>query len=158
MEDKLISTKKCIKYYGLNDDDLKLLKRVGDHYRKSDVEDVVISKYGKILSSRQQKIEKRKKLLKQLFEENKLELKNNGDCYSYIYYGDPSIEDVINNELNKCSEKSKRRIILAEKLDKKGIELDENNFYVKGFINGTSTLNLSQTVKSQINKLSIRFD
>ena len=79
---------------------------------------------------------------------NKLEYKNYGDCFSFVYYGDPSIETVIENELKKLDCKSARKIKLAEQLLKLNIPLDETLPSCYNYINNIGCKNLYQTIRA----------
>ena len=57
-------------------------------------------------------IENRRKELEQAFYDNKLEFRYLGDCYAYVNYGKPSIENILTNEFNKLEEQFKSPFII----------------------------------------------
>ncbi|QKF93621.1 XPA domain-containing protein [Fadolivirus algeromassiliense] len=168
---KICSKSKCKKIFLFNDLDLKNLKKIyidtnsaHQFYLFSDVEQLIINKYesidvlDKLIKQRHQEKQKRnnkiinqkierEKKLKELFIVNKLEYKNYGDCYSYIHYGEPSLEQVLENELNKLKIKNQRRILLANELYKLHIPLDENLKSCYEFINNLSSKELHDVVR-----------
>lgn len=109
------------KHFLLNNKDLSSItffyKNDKNHlYKYSDILSVLDKKYKTVDNFndiKNKKIEKKynfdRKLkeekqfrylkIKKLFEENKLNVKNYGDCYTYINNGYPSIDDIIKNEL-----------------------------------------------------------
>lgn len=90
---------------------------------------------------------RKNKLINKL-QENKLMMKHNGDCYSYIKYGHPGIEQVINNELLKTEYKTNRKIKLAKKLSKLNIVLDESLPSCYNYINNLGCKSLNDIVQN----------
>ena len=165
------SMSKCQKLFLLNNDDFKGLKYLyfdnpnnnTKFFVYSEVEKIVLRKYGdfeklnELLKAkhkridekrikRQQQINRRKEELINAFADNKLEFKCHGDSHSYIYYGIPSLEEVVTNELNKMKKKGKRRIILAKRLSKLGIVFDEKSRHSYNYINNIGSENIYETV------------
>lgn len=167
---KVCSKSKCKKLFLLNDIDIKNLKIIyldnNQHFfLYEEVKKVVINKYGnldnlqKILDKKSDekklKIQKnnfikteRENILMEAFKFNKLEYKNYGDCYSYINYGEPSLETVINNELIKIKDKNNRRMELAHELKKLNINLDESLKSCYEYINKIGCVTLKEIVRN----------
>lgn len=130
----------------------------------NDLKELIINKYGTfdnlqsiIKQKNQQKKQRndkilnvkleREKNLKELLMMNKLQYKNYGDCYSYVHYGEPTLQQVIENELQKINTKNTKRVSLATELNKLGIQLDENLKSCYEYINGLSTKKLQDVVR-----------
>lgn len=168
---KFCSKSKCKKLFLLNDIDVKNLKIVflnnnrQHFFLYDDIKDIIIKKYGsfnnlqKIINQKsidkQLKIQKnnnikanREKLLKDCFLLNKIEFKNYGDCYSYINYGKPDLEIVLQNELNKINEKNSRRIKLANELKNLNINLDESLTSCYEYINKIGNKPLKEILRN----------
>lgn len=137
---KLCSKSNCKKLFMLNDSDLVNLKIIYlnsnyNFYLYDDVYKIILTKYGSLdnleylIKNKRKKCNnikvEREKILKEQLMLNKLEYKNYGDCYSYVNYGKPPIEQVLVNELEKLYEKNKRRLNLASELSKINMTLDE---------------------------------
>jgi hypothetical protein len=132
--------KQCIEL-GLNNKDLRKIKcvYVGNSfykkYIKSDVNlllDSLHKTYNEnITNKKKQKEKKRKKTLKRELEQNGLNLKSYGDCYSYIKNGKPPLKEVIQNELLKMNNILLKINKFKPKLIEKGINIDnlDNNIY-----------------------------
>jgi hypothetical protein len=168
---EVCSKTKCKKIFLLTDNDIKNVKFIylennptQQFYKFSDIKKVVLDKYGsfdnlqniinqknKYKESKHIKtkniIAERETELKQLFELNKLEFKNYGDIYSYINYGKPALETVLENELSKLNNKNNRRIILANKLKTLNIRVDESLKSCYEFVNGLATKSLDEIVR-----------
>ena len=65
--------------------------------------------------------EERRKILLEKLAEYKLECRNHGDCYSYIQFGYPDVDTVINNELEKY-----RNIFSKQKCEPNTSSIDKN--------------------------------
>lgn len=164
------SKQNCNKLFLLTVNDLAssktiyLLNNNSKFYLYSDIEKIIVMKYGSLINlkkilkdkkeikkKRVQKMEndklKREKDLKNLFALNKLEFKNYGDCYSYVHYGTPKLEEVIHNQLAELKEKSKRQFILANELHDINIPLDERLKSCYEYINNLNTKPLDDIVK-----------
>lgn len=108
-------------------------------------------------------IENRRKELEQAFYDNKLEFRYLGDCYAYVNYGKPSIENILTNEFNKLEEQGQRRSLLAEMLNHHNIILDNNiekNPIVDNYIkysqgNMRNIINIIKNDHHKKNKLKI---
>lgn len=84
--------------------------------------------------AKNKKILLRKKELFDHLNDNKLEYVKNGICDSYIRYGTPSLDDVINNIQTKLDIKTKRMNMLIKRLKKAGEIFDETVSYYKHYI------------------------
>lgn len=168
-EINVCSKSKCKKTFLLNDSDLKNTKYIFlsnqyQFYIYDDIIKIIDQKYGsldnleKIIHSNKHKsnqIIKKKELkknerehkLKELFQSNKLEYKNYGDCYSYVHYGKPDIEIVLENELNRIKTINNRRIQLTNELRKIDIPLDESLESCYEYIYNLNTKDLSEIVR-----------
>jgi len=165
------SKQNCNKLFLLNNDDIINLKTIylfgnnSKFYLYDDIKQIIITKYGsfddlkkKLKEKKELKKKKLKKIendkleretkLKELFISHKLEFKNHGDCYSYIHYGTPELNIVLNNELNKLKEQSNRQIILANRLHDINIPYDERLKSCYEYINNLNTKPLDDIVKS----------
>ena len=161
----------CRKVFLLTDDDLKqerliyLFNSNNKFYLYDDVKKIALVKHGsfdnleQLLKVKQNKkklnADKLKKIknerehkLRMLFDYHKLEYKNYGDCYSYIHYGKPCLEDVLSNELKKVNEKFSRKMLLANKLSNLNIPLDESLQSCYEYINNLGSGTLNETVKN----------
>lgn len=93
------------------------------------------------------KIIERKNEIQSLFSNNKLEFKNHGDCFLYINYGKPPIENILNDELEKIQTKNSRRMKLAKKLSDYDIEFEENNKLCYEYINNIGCNGINEIVR-----------
>ncbi|ARF09721.1 hypothetical protein Indivirus_2_100 [Indivirus ILV1] len=109
--------------------------------------------------------ESREKEIKEIFKLNKLEFKNYGDIYSYINYGKPDINTIIQNTLSKLSEKNERRIRLSKELIELNIPYDEtykgcyeyiNNIGTKEFIDIIRSIEVEHFLRTQTDYLQLR--
>lgn len=168
---EICSKSKCKKVFFLIDSDIKNIKLIylennmtHQFYKYQDIKSVVINKYGsfgnlqEIINKKNQMQKsknikneniklKRESELKQEFEFNKLEFRNYGDAYSYINYGKPNLDIVINNELIKITAKNSRRIALAKELKQLNIPLDESLKSCYEYINGIDSKTLNDIVR-----------
>lgn len=94
----------------------------------------------------QLEIEKRKEKLIDVLKENKLDFKGYGDCYSYVMYGTPNIDVVINNELEKLKIIRDRKIKLARELSKHGLIMDEECPLYYNYINGIGCKTIKEII------------
>ena len=158
----ICSKSRCKDMYLLSDRDLHgtkylFIKNPNNHnryYLYIDIEKIIVKKYGnldklkKLLNkkenniqilqqNKQQKINRRKNKLIKALQEHKLEFNNNGDSYMYINYGEPSINTIIEQEMQKNSNKMIRRLRLANALSRVNIKLDETLESVNNYINNT---------------------
>ncbi|CAH6421126.1 Hypothetical protein KVN_LOCUS148 [uncultured virus] len=168
----LVSNSFCKKNYLLNQSDIANIKFIyieNPHNKKKmylldEIKQIIINKYGntqKLDNLKNMKHEKftiknKVKILKKneryeellkVFKENKLEFKNYGDCYSYINYGKPCIQTILNDELKSIKFKNERRIELAKELNKLNIPFDEKLKTCYNFINGIGYKPIDQIVK-----------
>ena len=97
--------------------------------------------------TKQDSINNRKNCLIQALRDNKLEFKWYGDCYTYVMYDCPSLEEVINNELIRMHRKTKRKFKLASKLHKCNIVLDESLPSCYNYINNVGCKSLQEIVR-----------
>jgi hypothetical protein len=168
---EICSKTKSKQLFHLSDDDIKNIKLIYvenntmyQFYKYEDIKNVAIQKYGSLENlqtitdkKNEQKDVKYKKSednktirenkIKEAFKFNKLEFKNYGDAYSYIHYGKPSIEVVLNNELDKINQKNIRRNTLANELNKFNIPLNESLKSCYEYINNLSTKPLEDVVR-----------
>jgi hypothetical protein len=91
--------------------------------------------------------EERKNTLKKVLSDNKLELKEYGDCYSYIHTGYPEPSAIIETELVQNQEKNKRRIELAQHLSNKNIMYDESIDYCRDYVYNIGFRSLQETIR-----------
>jgi len=154
----------------LKDGDLAGLKNIylegSNHvfYKYDDVEKLIVNKYGStdnlkdIIAKRKEEYEarnvkknklkeERKQILKEAFLFNKLEFKNHGDCYSFVNYGKPSLDVVVNNEIMRVMERENRIKSLDAKLREKGLIYDETIGACYEYINCIGDRTLDETVK-----------
>lgn len=89
----------------------------------------------------------RRNEIKNIFDDNKLEYKEYGECFLYVKYGKPPIETILETEINKIKMINNRRMKLANKLNKLDIELDENNKLCYEYINNIGCNGLNDTVR-----------
>jgi len=162
---KLYSKTFCIKHLLLSDDDLKFLKCLHNdndtcrskYYLDDDIENIIKNKFDEIKKSMERRKNKRMKSEKmasirkenliQRLSEFKLNYKNFGDCYTYVKYGYPNIETVIQNEISRSIELSKRKKILYKELQKYNLPYDETaNLTCYNFVNGISNKSLNDTI------------
>ena len=85
----------------LEDDIKKLIySNYGDGYEKYKEQKLI--KKNNLSARAQSKREERREQLYQKLIDNKLKYKTHGDCYTYVMYGYPDLDTVIENELEKC--------------------------------------------------------
>lgn len=167
----IISRSNCKKAFMIDDNDLKNLKYIYTennnyrHYKSDEIELLIIRKYGslnnlnKILLDKKdinnKKDEKknnikenREKEIREIFKLNKIEFKNYGECYSYINYGKPPIESIIENELKKINEKNEKRMKLSRELSKLNISFDETLKPCYEYINNIGTREFSDVIRA----------
>jgi len=96
-----------------------------------DLEKDVIIKYA---NKKNSKILLRKKELFDNLNDRKLEYVRNGICDSYIKFGTPSLEHVIDNIQTKTDVQSKRLMRLIKRLNKECEVYDENISYYRKYI------------------------
>jgi hypothetical protein len=181
---KLIAKSKCQRLYLLKYPDIKDLKYLylknannqSRIYCYKDIETIILAKYGSIIKlseiikqqdqqnkkkqlKKQTAIAKRKEQLITLFNDNKLEFLNAGDCYSYINYGTPPLETVLTNALLELQDKNTRRVKLAMELDKYKICFDENDLSCSQYINNNTDLgNTVDAITNPTKQLLIKFE
>lgn len=166
----ICSKTKCKKEFLLNDNDLKNIKMVHlnnnyNYYLYVDIEKIILNKYGsfnnlklQIKNNKVKQLSKqtksqnikqtREKKLKEELRRNKLEFKNHGNLYSYIHYGTPTLETIINEELKKNKDKMERRILLSNELNKLDIQLDETLPTCYEYINNLTTKKISTVIRN----------
>lgn len=145
----LCSKSKCKTLFLLNNTDLVNLqclyiKNPNDksvYYRYNDVLQVALNKYGSVLKINElkkqsvdlqkrrllhsdKKKQNRKEQLVTLLKNNKLEIDDYGDCYSYVNWGKPSIDNVLINQLKRTFEMTDKKIKLARALTKNNVQTD----------------------------------
>lgn len=167
---KLCSKTKSQRLFLLNDNSYHSIKPVyiknlsQSFYLYEEVEKLAIEKHGSIenleniIKDKHEKKRRRQNIkndiikereieLKQTFLNHKLEFKNHGDCYSYIHYGTPSIEEVLRSEYNKNNEKFNRKRKIAKKLSDCEIPFEETTKACYEYINGIGCKSLSETIR-----------
>lgn len=145
---EIYSKTQCYEHFLLDEHDLQQIGHVQGknkktkYYTRADVEKVALEKHGsyenldRLLRKRQKRQEKirktnqkkrndRRHTLMQAFYENKLEFKSYGDCYSYIHYGKPDIDTILEQENQNQNKKMIRRMTLAQELSKVNVKLEE---------------------------------
>jgi len=88
----------------------------------------------KIRHLRNSKILLRKKELFDELSDNKLEYKKNGICDSFIKFGTPSLNVVIQTVQEKTDSETNRLIKLIKRLKRENELYDKNNSYYKKYI------------------------
>ena len=168
---EICSKTKSKQIFHLTDSDIQNIRliylennTIYQFYKYEDIKNAVIAKYGTLQNfqvinlkkseSREVKIKKmednkllREKIIKDTFRDNKLEFKNYGDTYTYIHYGKPSIEIVLQNELNKLNQKTNRRKTLAMELHKIDIPLNESLKSCYEYINALNTKPIEDVIR-----------
>lgn len=170
----ICSKSKCQKIFCLTNEDIKNLKTIyiknpsnnTKFYVFEEIKKIALDKYGsleniqKIINDKSQKKnernnnfkiikEERKNELLQKLKENKLQYKDYGDCYSYVHYGTPNLDQVIQNEITKLEKKNKRRIRLARELAKIEINFNESLSSCYNYINKVGPhKSLKETIRS----------
>jgi hypothetical protein len=140
---KLYSKTFCLNQLALSKSDISPLKYLYTdnkdvkYYLDDDIENIVKTKFDKIQKNKLKRIEKarhlalvqqeRKDNLIRHLADHKLEYKRYGDCYTYVTYGYPDIELVIQNEIDKATKLSNRKYLLYNELQKFGISYSESN-------------------------------
>jgi len=168
---EICSKSKSKKIFHLTDDDIKNVKLIylennttHQFYKYQDIKNVLINKYGSI-SNLQSVINKKNEIkeiknkksesaklqrelkIRETFQMNKLEFKNYGDVYTFIHYGKPDLNTVVNNELIKINQKNVRRNTLANKLNQLNISIDESLKSCYEYINNIGTKTLDDVVR-----------
>lgn len=177
---KVCSKNNAKKLLLLNESDLKNTKCVYNNknvqcYIYEVLEQIMVAKYGgysqlmqifdkkknekiKRNKKKEEVKNKREKELRMIFLDNKLEFKNYGYCYSYIHYGKPSLEEVLEKEIESINDQNDRRIKLAKELSNYGLLLDETNKYCYEYIYGIRKCFVIDVVNDIIGKqLAIGF-
>lgn len=166
---KIISRTKIKQTFYLKDNELQSIKYINTYcnyqfFLYDDIYQVIVNKHGsfdnfkKTITEKNkkdnQRVEKKHKLktereknLKELLKYNKLEYKSYGDCYSYVHFGIPDINEVIENELNKIQNTSIKRINISSELKKKGIKFDEDLKPCYDYIHNLNSKTLHETVR-----------
>lgn len=171
-KEKICSKTKSKKIFLLNDKDLENLKYIyidspnnNKFFIYQDILNIINTKYGsyenfkeiynkkklklnKIREKKHKIKENRRKKLEYLFRNNKMKIKNYGDCYSYIHHGYPDLEIVLENEIKKLNEKSLRKIELGKRLNEIGLKLDESMELCYNYINQVGSKTLDETIRS----------
>jgi hypothetical protein len=118
---------KCFKknnqYLYLADDIYNFMEN--DNNYLSYKEEKLLQKYNKISNITILR-KNRKKQLEDILAQNKLDYKNWGDCFTYVQFGYPSIETVIQNELERCHQIFIRELSNKSDLNKSDIDSDKD--------------------------------
>ena len=98
---------------------------------------------------KEEKILIRKKELYSTLSDEKIQYIKNGICDSYILYGKPTLENVIDTMKVKNSTKMKRMSLLLKKLQEIEEEYDENVSYYKKYISSGGNIDycISEGIK-----------
>lgn len=158
------------KMFFLNENDLLNIKSLYSTNKKSilyiysELKEYAIQKYGdmnvieqkrekeiikknNLLKTKNENKKIREKILKNYFNENKLELKPYGDCYSYINNGYPSLNEIAKNEIKKNEQKNSKFLELTRELSKLNIPFDESCNICYEYINNIGCRNLQETIR-----------
>lgn len=157
------------KIFFLNNNDLEDIKSLYSTnktimYIHEDLEEYAIKKHGdisviekkreketlkknKILKIKNENKKIREEIISQYFDNNKLELKPYGDCYSFINNGYPPLNEIAQNEIKKNEQKNKKYLELAKELSKLNIQLDDSCTICYEYINNIGCRNLRETVR-----------
>lgn len=166
---KIISKTKVKQTFYLKNEELQSIKYINTYcnyqfFLYDDIHQIIIDKYGSLdnfketISEKSKKENKRvdkkqkikmerEKKLKEILKYNKIEYKPYGDCYSYVHFGIPDIDEVVENELNKIQNISIKRINLSSELKKKGIKFDENLKPCYDYVYNLNNKTLNETVR-----------
>lgn len=79
-------------------------------------------------------ITKRREELKHALMLNKLVYKDNGNMYSYVHYGKPDINEVINSELESEKKKLSLHMKLKNRLEKVNISYRDNMDFINSLL------------------------
>ena len=88
------------------------------------------------------------KILHQAFDEHRLQVKDYGDCYSFIHYGTPTVDEVVHNELTRLHNYQTRREELTIKLKNIGIKYSEEYSDCIDFVHSRSNKTADEVVRS----------
>lgn len=135
---KTISRERALDFYSLTPDDISSIQPIHNEtnimYNKKDIMDVVSNKY-KLKPSKtsnhtpnhnpSHKIEERKSTLTARLIIHDLEYVPYGECYSYVYYGVPNIDDVIDKELECKHTINNKRLKFGSAVFRNNMHLDE---------------------------------
>lgn len=160
---KLYSKTFCLKQLLLSINDISRLKYLYNgnnktkYYLDDDIEGIIKILFNKLEKNRGKKIARkqhleslqcsRKDQLTRALSEYKLDIKNFGDCFTYIKYGYPDIDIVVKNEISKSIELARRKKILFKELQKFGLPYNETkNSICYEFINGITDKSLVDTI------------
>jgi hypothetical protein len=163
------SKKQCNEYFLLSDNDLKNTdffygENMIKLYNYKDVRTLIIQKHGsydKFINhftdnrTRRENIKKkeikaqkeRRKQIIAAFYDNKLEFKNYGDCYSFIHYGKPDINTILEKEQYNQGDKMDRTISLANELSKLNIKFDERLQSCNNYIHKIGNCELNDIIE-----------
>lgn len=180
-----IPATECIDKYRLKKEDIIKLREMYFEnkqnnirlFLESEVDDVIEMVYGSDtkysreyinISDKNNKREKKKiymqrrKKLQNALADHKLELKPHGDCYSYIYYGTPSIDEILEKELKKEDRRFERMITLVEALAEYGFAFDEKNSMHMDYINNATSMTTNDIIRlmrrNKKSNIILRFD
>lgn len=103
----------------------KNAKNISENFSENISDDTICSKI-KTNDKKSELKTIRKKQLTKYFNENNLEVKTYGDCYSYINNGYPPLNEIINNELNKKKIIDEKKCELINELTKINVPFDNN--------------------------------
>ena len=90
----------------------------------------------------------RKELLSQRLGEYRLPIRAYGDCFSFVEYGKPFIDEVVDNELTRADEYQKRRVELSKELNEREIIYDESYPDCLNYVKQRNHKTLHDTVRA----------
>ena len=169
---KIYSRTECEKYFLLKFADISHLKILyienpnneNKYYLHKEIKKIIIQKFGsikkldKILklksdkklefnSKKNSEMEKREQELISILQDNKLEYKKYGNCYSYVLYGKPDISTIIEAELRKLNDRTIKKLELARELSKVNLKLDESLTSCKNYLDNVGYKSLKETIR-----------
>lgn len=123
------------------------IKKYGDMNVIEQKKEKEIIKKNNLLKTKNENKKMREKIITNYFNDNKLELKPYGDCYSYINNGYPSLNEIAKNEIKKNEQKNLKYLELTKELSKLNIPFDESCNMCYEYINNVGCRNLQETIR-----------
>lgn len=99
-------------------------------------------------SSRRRKRNQRREKLYELFDEYRIPVSLTGDCYSFIERGQPDLETVLENELQKQFTYQERRMKLTRALEKVDIDYHDDYLECRNYVHQRNNRTLAETVRA----------
>lgn len=116
-------------------------------YLVSEINDLIINKHNENLDEKNIKKISRKTSIKKMFDKLNLKYTETGDIYSYINYGYPPLDDIINYHMNKNIIIKERKNTLDDKLKEKNIIYNDKMVSCYQYINKINQRSLEDTLK-----------